>query len=256
MSGTSWKSRKVMAPLGVASLLLALTGGFAAAAEAPQAAATSVISGCVNTTNGQLRVTDTSCKNGERAISWNEKGVPGAKGEVGATGAIGAVGPQGLTGPAGPAGPKGDTGAKGDQGDKGDKGDKGDPGVVDATVLASIQARLDALEAPPTMKLAVGTATSSVSDWAGKQYTFPLNITQIGVTRTALGAAGYAVAIRQTRVGQIGWGEGYYWGVGDSLATSQTLACGGDVVLSVSFYNNGNYRTPSPAVSKTVSVPC
>jgi hypothetical protein len=96
-----------------------------------------VINGCYGASNGQLRVIDAesgeTCKNNEKAISWNEKG---QKGDTGAAGPQGPAGPAGAAGPQGPQGPAGQNGAVGSQGPqgatgpqgpKGDKGEKGDP---------------------------------------------------------------------------------------------------------------------------------
>jgi len=80
---------------------------------------------------GQLRVVDSAsdCKNNETAISWNEKGVPGAAGATGPAGAKGDAGPQG---PQGPQGPAGDQGPAGPAGAVGDAGPAGPPGAAGA----------------------------------------------------------------------------------------------------------------------------
>jgi hypothetical protein len=59
-----------------------------------------VYHGCVNETNGNLRVSD-SCRTDERAIAWNETGPQGLQGPQGVPGA---QGPKGDIGPQGPAG--------------------------------------------------------------------------------------------------------------------------------------------------------
>jgi hypothetical protein len=59
-----------------------------------------VYRGCVDKTNGTLRVSDT-CRTDERAITWNETGPAGPQGEAGLPGP---QGPKGDTGPQGPAG--------------------------------------------------------------------------------------------------------------------------------------------------------
>ena len=83
-----------------------------------------VINGCYNSTNGSLRVIDSSagdaCKTGETAIQWNQ---------VGPQGPAGPAGPQGPTGPEGPAGPAGPQGPEGPQGPVGATGPQGPAGV-------------------------------------------------------------------------------------------------------------------------------
>ena len=59
-----------------------------------------VYRGCVNKTNGNLRVSD-SCRTDERAITWNQTGPQGVQGPQGEPGP---QGPKGDTGPQGPAG--------------------------------------------------------------------------------------------------------------------------------------------------------
>jgi hypothetical protein len=91
-----------------------------------QSYADDIIYGCINKTNGLLRVVDSpnKCLVPEIGIYWNKVGLQGEQGPEG---------PQGPIGPQGPKGDKGDTGATGPQGDKGltgDKGDKGDMGAI------------------------------------------------------------------------------------------------------------------------------
>lgn len=76
-----------------------------------------VINSCYNTTNGGLRVVGgTTCKDGERSLSWNQtgpqgpqgiQGIQGPQGDVGAQGQQGINGQTGSTGQQGPAGPAG-----------------------------------------------------------------------------------------------------------------------------------------------------
>jgi hypothetical protein len=77
--------------LAVATVGVVLAGGVAVASPP---AADDVITGCVDSTNGQLRVVDgnTACRRGENRITWNQEGPAGAQG---------ARGPQGDPGPAG-----------------------------------------------------------------------------------------------------------------------------------------------------------
>ncbi|MGZ4279260.1 MAG: type VI secretion system tube protein Hcp [Solirubrobacteraceae bacterium] len=91
---------------------------------------------------GYVRIAS-SCRKGEKAISWNKVGPIGPVGPMGPAGPAGAdgrngadgaqgpkgeAGPQGPQGDTGPQGPKGDTGDQGSQGPKGDKGDTGPQG--------------------------------------------------------------------------------------------------------------------------------
>ena len=120
----------------LAGLVLGATlAGGVAWATIPSAVGT--IHGCYKTSvagvndpnKGQLRVVDgaSDCKTNEAAISWNEKGVPGA---VGATGPAGSSGAKGDTGPVGPQGSKGEQGATGPEGLKGDQGLQGPAGAT------------------------------------------------------------------------------------------------------------------------------
>lgn len=63
-----------------------------------------VIHGCYSKSNGSLRVTDSSCAKGEKALSWNQRGPRGAEGAQGAEGSPGPQGPKGDPGPQGPMG--------------------------------------------------------------------------------------------------------------------------------------------------------
>lgn len=113
---------------GAAGTLVCLTVSLTNAAGTP-----TTFSACVRT-NGSLYglVADGQplCDNNDRAISWNQQGVPGPQGQAGPQGL---TGPQGFAGPQGPAGPKGDTGAQGvvgPQGPVGPAGPQGAPGGV------------------------------------------------------------------------------------------------------------------------------
>ena len=123
--------------IGIA--VLAALGGAAAVGTLAIAAVPSAdgtINGCYGPLIGNLRIIDTSkgesCKQGEQAISWNQKGQVGPAGPAGAKGATGATGPAGPVGPAGPAGAKGATGATGATGPAGAKGDIGAQGPAGA----------------------------------------------------------------------------------------------------------------------------
>ncbi len=95
------------------------------------------INGCYTTgglQKGNVRIVDegVACRNGETAISWNQKGKQGDAGPAGATGlagVAGAKGDAGEKGEAGVAGAPGATGAPGTPGAKGDAGPAGRDGV-------------------------------------------------------------------------------------------------------------------------------
>jgi len=153
------KTRKKLTILvaGVAAALVAASIGLASIPDG-----NGVIHGCFSKSGGAVRVIDagnTTCKDGETSLNWNQQGVagaPGAQGPAGPAGAAGPIGPvgpmgakgdTGAAGPIGPAGPAGATCAKGDTGAAGlagpvgpvgpagaagAKGDKGDTGATGA----------------------------------------------------------------------------------------------------------------------------
>ena len=146
---------KTRTRITLAGLVLGATlAGGVAWATIPSANGT--IHGCYKTgvggvddpNKGQLRVVDSAsdCKNNETAISWNEKGVPGA---VGATGPAGPAGAKGDTGPAGPQGLKGDQGPTGPEGLKGDQGPQGPAGAgaLSVSIGPSDQANIGSFNA-------------------------------------------------------------------------------------------------------------
>lgn len=96
------KSRSIMLPLA----LMALTSG------APTTASAETLYGCMNKTNGSVRIVAEGvvCQNSELPVSWSSEGVPGP---AGPTGPEGPAGPAGATGPAGPMGPTGPAGPAG-----------------------------------------------------------------------------------------------------------------------------------------------
>jgi collagen triple helix repeat protein len=144
-------SRKV---IGMSVVGFALAAGVTsataniAAAEPVSVAATNTMRACVKKTTGVVRYEASAtkdCRSTESLITWNRRGVPGArgalgakglpglvgeKGDVGETGAVGPIGPIGLTGPAGA------TGATGATGSSGSSGFPGPPGAAGATVLS------------------------------------------------------------------------------------------------------------------------
>ena len=84
-------------------LSVAVAGGFALASSGGGA-----ISACASRRTGTLRIA-TTCRRGERAVSWNQQGPtgpPGSAGPAGSPGPVGSpgpAGPPGLTGPPGPS---------------------------------------------------------------------------------------------------------------------------------------------------------
>jgi hypothetical protein len=132
----------------LAGLLAAIVAFGIAAAAIP--GTDGIISACLNTADGSIRLIDVqagaTCNAGEKLISWNKTGPTGPaglkgstgpagpagqRGPTGAAGLKGSTGPAGLkgsTGPAGPAGPKGATGPAGLKGSTGPAGLKGSTG--------------------------------------------------------------------------------------------------------------------------------
>lgn len=88
---------------------------------------TGVISSCLKTSTGTIRIIDFQagrrCTTGEVLLNWNQKG---------STGATGAQGPAGPQGPQGPAGAMGAQGATGTPGIAGSQGPQGATGAVGA----------------------------------------------------------------------------------------------------------------------------
>jgi hypothetical protein len=92
--------------MATAAVFLALGGGaYAAVGSIP--GADGVIHGCYRTRTGGLRVVAATkrCTKGEKAIAFNQKGVPGPPGTTGGPGAPGAPGSPGASGEQGPQGP-------------------------------------------------------------------------------------------------------------------------------------------------------
>lgn len=109
--------------LGVA-LCLAFAGAVAVtsnAIAANEAAATGVITACVQKSSGAVRIVNSasSCTNNETVVTWNQvgpQGPAGPQGTQGIQGVQGPAGPTGSQGPAGPAGPEGPAGPPGPSG--------------------------------------------------------------------------------------------------------------------------------------------
>src|SRR4051812_3463033 len=73
--------RRTLTVLG-AALILGASGGIAYSVTSPGAGG--VIRACYNTSSGTLKLVDgTTCARGEKPISWNAQGTPGASGVSG-----------------------------------------------------------------------------------------------------------------------------------------------------------------------------
>lgn len=94
--------------VGVALAIGVLIGGASIAWAAIPHSTTGVISACLTTKTGAIRVIDYQagkrCVTGEVLLNWNQTGPQGAVGPIGPVGADGPLGPVGPIGPAGPAG--------------------------------------------------------------------------------------------------------------------------------------------------------
>lgn len=94
------------ARLAVGALVVLLLSTTMAAASVPHSE-TEIISACYLKAGGAVRVIDAeageTCRRGEVAISWSERGPQGEPGEAGPAGEPGAKGERGDPGPAGPA---------------------------------------------------------------------------------------------------------------------------------------------------------
>lgn len=113
-----------------------IVGGVSVSIAAIPDSNTGVISACLTTRNGSIRVIDHQagrrCSAGEVLLTWNQKGQPGAIGAQGATGPQGIqgpAGPAGATGPQGPAGTNGTNGTDGTDGAQGPQGPAGSDGL-------------------------------------------------------------------------------------------------------------------------------
>ena len=110
-----------------------ILGAAAVAVAAIPDSNTGVISACMKTRDGTIRIIDAQagrrCITGETLITWNQKGVLGAQGATGAQGALGGTGSQGAPGATGPQGPLGLQGAPGLQGAQGPAGAPGSDGA-------------------------------------------------------------------------------------------------------------------------------
>jgi hypothetical protein len=133
---TRFKNRPVAWAIGIG--LAFLLGTVALQSVQSQS---SVIYGCYQSNNGQLRIVagPNVCSQNETAISWNVVGPVGPQGPQGLQGSIGPIGPQGVqglmgttgaTGAQGPQGTTGATGAAGTTGPQGIQGVEGEQGAI------------------------------------------------------------------------------------------------------------------------------
>jgi hypothetical protein len=116
--------------IAAAAALLLGAGGAWAAITITSPASDGRIYACYTLDKGAIRLVNkgAACKNGERALSWNQTGPQGPAGPQGSTGPRGATGPQGATGPHGATGLPGATGPQGPIGPAGATGPQGPPG--------------------------------------------------------------------------------------------------------------------------------
>src|SRR5688572_16714116 len=126
--GVSWRmSRGVL----VVPAVLGLAGvSWAFGRDWQEPGSGGVIHACLVGNQGLVRVVSSprDCRRGERRLSWNIEGTPGAAGPAGATGPEGPAGPGGPAGLDGVAGPQGEPGADGAQGPAGVPGPSGPGG--------------------------------------------------------------------------------------------------------------------------------
>ena len=170
-------SRLMKTVLTGAAIVLVSAGLSVAAGR--QLGGGAVYHGCVNGTNGDLRVVATgACRTNEHAIVWNEtgpagtQGLQGPQGPAGPQGVKGDPGPQGAAGPQGlkgDSGPQGADGATGPRGPQGEAGPQGPAGIVSLASLAgSACTRHDGSAGTVVVGVAADdsvTITCGASDW-------------------------------------------------------------------------------------------
>ena len=165
-------------------LVIAVMFGSMATAEAkkktpppvpPPAQGASIITACIKTVNGQLRVVSAAaqCLPSETAISWN------------------AVGPQGAEGPQGPAGPQGIAGPQGAEGPQGPQGIQGTSGVVGTQTISGVVA---AVTGNSTTWVFAGP-TQSVTTTATERITGAIQA-PLGTTLTGTASFNYDLCFR------------------------------------------------------------
>jgi Collagen triple helix repeat (20 copies) len=181
------KRKRLVTAVVVGGLVTA--GGVAyAAVSGTYTDSNGVYHACVNTANGNLRVVlpaDTTCKNVETAITWNQTGPQGIQGQQGDTGpqgpkgdtgATGATGPKGDTGATGATGAAGATGATGPKGDTGATGPKGDTGATGPQGPAGpVHQVVSAVNADGTSQSPSPTYSVSSAQSGSYKITFPVS---------------------------------------------------------------------------------
>lgn len=126
---------RVRSPLAAAITGAAVTAGLMGGVAAAQPSASSPISACVNSPNGEVRIVASAadCRTNESFATWNRQGEKGDTGSTGPMGPAGPQGPQGEAGPRGADGPVGPQGPQGVPGETGPMGPAGTPGPAGAT---------------------------------------------------------------------------------------------------------------------------
>lgn len=145
-----------------------------ATAMLPQLASAQVISACVSTADGTMRIA-TTCKRNETPLSWNQVGPQGPTGPQGPQGPQGVPGVAGIPGPMGPAGPAGPTGPAGPQGATGPAGPRGPNGVVavHSSPLGFNQRQLVFNQDTPLCEVTFTPTVSRVQVVASANYALP-----------------------------------------------------------------------------------
>ncbi len=176
--------------LAFAALFLLLGGS--AVALTQQAATSSSgkkIYACVTERYKTLNLTTAGaeCPHGQKKISWNAAGKPGARGPAGkrgAAGATGAVGPKGADGGTGPAGGAGPAGADGPPGLQGPPGPPGPAGSSEYAHFFALMPPDNAATVAPGTDVAFpqdGPTSSGIARTSASSF----NLADIGVYRVA-----------------------------------------------------------------------
>jgi len=212
---------------------------------ASTSSAQTVIYGCYNSSNGNLRIVsqNTNCSGNETAINWNVIGPQGPQGTAGPTGAAGATGP---TGPQGPSGPIGPQGLKGDIGATGPKGDPGPSG----TGIGGLSGRWEGTMVIPPGACSGNTGSNSfvivIVELASGDITGSIQITVANQTYRSTSAA-----VMGRRIGsQISFDGGGY-----SSFFNGTLQDNDNMSGTVSFSDDPRCLQSTPWSAHRASVP-